>query len=589
MTKPKKKFKLKKKTPIRKRVGGGGIHWHQLSSNPEQTEVDGAHDHLFIIGGLPYTTEWDGVHSHPVSAQANRTGPEDQQHKHKIKIRGIVQVVSSAGPHIHELQDQDTTTSGLHRHQLVVSEGEDSEEYTSLLPGDLLQAEVRKRVSLEIQSVHVSNLLFPRVEEATAFIMDRGFRSREVEKLDDGYRFRQLSRDRFKEESLKELELSNGVKAVVGVLDPEKMGDARATFDSLKDIDPSEDIMQDEQIAALARLKDTYAAMIADMKARAERFIPILNQFVDMSDEFVKNEPFQAFLTEFLESFSILQSEISRINTADFDKVATATDSETQKNFEDSIRGMEPILKSLSDLFVDSENFGNFGRMLKYNQVMFKQMILNLPLIRDEGTGKAIEKAFNNFIDIEKIDDEELEYLTLKDFSSLKIKKVEIEKLQKSESVNSILASVLKKLRPEGEVNVNLGSGEKPADYIGIDKQCHENVDLCYNLDEGIPLPAESIDKIRAVNILQFLKNENRVQIMEEVARVLKKGGVFEAEAPATEGREAFMPCYKSFWNEVVFKYFADGEEAKFEVVESSTEIDDDSKSAAVKVTMKKI
>lgn len=591
MVKPKKKFKLKKKAPIQKRIGGGGIHWHQLSANPEQTEVDGAHDHLFIVGGLPFMTEWNGVHSHPISAVANRTGPEDQQHKHKIKFRSIVYMSSPAGAHLHELQEHDTTLSGLHRHNLVIQEGDESTEYTSLLPGDLLQTEVRKRVNLEIQSVHVSNLLFPRVEDATSFVMDRGFQSRDVDKLDDGYRFRQLSRDRFKEETLKELELSNGVKAIVGILDPEKMGDANATFDSLKDINPAEDMMKDEQVAALANLKDLYTTMIGDMKNKAERFIPILNQFIDLSDEFVKNEPFQAFLTEFLDSFSVLQSEIQRINTGEFD-----TNYEpTEKNFEDSLRDIEPILKKLSDIFVDSEGFSNFGRLLKYNQVMFKQMILNLPLIRAEGTGNAIEKAFNNFIDIEKIDDEELEHLSLKELAILKIKSIEIEKLQESKSINSILTTILKKLRPDGEVNVNLGSyvdifkDDKSDNYIGIDKQCHENIDLCYNLDEGIPLPTESVDKIRAVNILEFLKNENREQIMDEVARVLKSGGIFTAEAPATEGRHAFKPCFKSFWNEEVFKYFTESDVAKFEVVESSTDIDEDRKSAVVKVTMKKI
>jgi hypothetical protein len=591
----KKKLKIKKKAPGKKMApvnkysdmgghGTGGAHWHQISENPEMTRVDGEHNHLFIINGLPVFSNHDGEHSHPVSASANRTGAENQNHTHTVKVAGTIFTTGTAGAHIHELSSaHDTNHSGYHRHTLTIDDGV---EVQSLMPGDLLQASVRKRVALEIQSVHISSLLFPDEQEAVQFVEERGFIGRDIQKLEDGFRFRQLSRERFQESTLKEIELSNGVKAIVGVLDPDKMGDANQTLDSLKDINPAEELMREEQVAALSRLKDAYAGMVVDMKEKATKFIPILNQFVDLSDEFVKNEPFQVFLTEFLDSFNVLQAEIDRIDTPAFE-----TKSEKRlHNFEDYIRGMEPVLKSLSDLFYQSDDFDNFGRVLKKNHVLFKQMILNLPVIREKGSGTPIEKAYNDFIDFENITDEELEHFTPKEICSLNIKDMDLEKLRSSESLNSTLAAVLKKVvgTDNDEIRISLGHHTEP-DWYQIDKRSSETSSLCYNLDKGIPLPIASVDKLWCADFITSL--EDRVQIMEEAARVLKDGGEFVVRCESTDGQRAFLPCNKSLWNAEVFKFFGEGDSSKFEIVEIKTQIEEDDNtaiSATLSVQMKR-
>ncbi len=584
--KKKKKLRLVKKkrtATVRKTIGNGGAHWHSVSQNPDVTEMDGAHRHLFIIGGLPFFTMVDGVHTHPVNAAASRTGSEDQKHKHMIKISGIIHTTSEAGPHLHELGEifdghVETTLSGLHRHMLSI----DGIEYHSLLPGDLLQSDIRKRVAIEIQSVHVSSLLFPDVQEAVQFIEDRGFVGRDVQKLEDGFRFRQLSRDRFQESTLKELELSNGVVAIVGVLDPEMMDTENQTLDSLKDINPAEEIMREEQVAALSRLKDAYAGMIVDMKSKAEKFVPILNQFIDLSDEFVKNEPFQVFLTEFIDSFNVLQSEISRIDGPD--GLEMSAQKRVNLNFEDHIRDLETEIEKLSDLFYDSEGYANFGRLLKKNHFLFKQMILNIPLIRLEGHGTPISKVYNDFIDFEIIKTEELEHLSKKELMSLTIKEMDLSKLKDSESLNHTLSVFLNKLSDDSKKVVVEYGLRTVKGAIAIDKRRSDLADLCYNLDKGIPLPANSVDSIFTKSTIQFLSD--RQQIMEETARILKDGGEFNIEAPSTDGRNAFLPCNKSLWNEEVFKYFTDGDNALFEMVESSTELKEDKSSAMVKIKM---
>lgn len=576
-----KKLKLSKNTSIQK-FGGGGAHWHELSPNPEMTQLDGGHKHLFVIGGIPVWTMYDGDHSHPVSLIASRTGLENQKHKHTLKLDGIARTTSEGNSHIHELTDNDNSTnmSGIHRHLFVM---EDGEEIQSILPGDLLQSEIRKRVALEIQSVHVSNLLFTDEQAAIQFIEDRGFIGRDLQKLEDGFKFRQLSRDRFKDETLKELELTNGVKAIVGVLDPDKMVEANQTLDSLKDVNPAEEIMREEQVAALTRLKDSYAMMIVDMKEKATRFIPILNQFVDLSDEFLKNEPFQVFLTEFIDSFDVLQSEMTRIDM-DEHQEKYKTKSKKIYNFEDNIRDIEPILKNLSETFYDSEAFDNFGRLLKKNHLLFKQMILNLPLIRAEGIGTSIEKSYNNYIDFEIMSAEELEHLSLKDISALRVKEMDLSKLRDSESLNATLTELLKKLTTDEEtVTIEFGSNFLDESIV-IDKQSGQSVDLCYNLDRGIPLPTNSVHHILAKEFLQHVSD--RVMIMGEISRVMKDGATINIETPSTDGRQAFSPCFKSLWNVEVFKYFTEGDDAAFEIVENSTKLEEDGSSATVIVKM---
>jgi len=587
MAKKKKKLRLVKKkrtAKVEKNLGSGGAHSHAIShQNPENTEMDGAHKHLFIIGGLPVETMWDGVHVHPVNAIASRTGPEDRIHKHIVKIAATKHQTSEGGTHIHELayvsdEFSETNHSGLHRHLVTL----DGMEYQSLLPGDLLQSDIRKRVAIEIQSVHVSNLLFPDAQEAIQFIEDRGFVGRDVQKLDDGFRFRQLSRDRFHESTLKELELSNGVIAMVGVLDPEMMSGENNTLDSLKDINPAEEIMREEQVAALSRLKDAYSGMVIDMKSKAEKFIPILNQFVDLSDEFVKNEPFQVFLTEFIDSFNVLQSEIERIDTPEGHQMAA--EKRVNVNFEDHLRDIEVDLEKMTDLFYESEGYDNFGRLLKKNHFLFKQMILNIPLIRSEGSGTPISKVYNDFIDFEIAKLEELEHLTKKDIADLKIKEIDIDKLKGSASLDKTLQTFLKKLAGDSESVVVEFGPRTVKGTIAIDKQRSELADICYNLDNGIPLPADSVDGVVSKSSIQLLTD--REQIIKEAARVLKNGGQFIIEAPSTDGRNAFLPCNKSFWNEEVFKYFTEGDNPLFEMVESSTELTDDKSSALVKVKM---
>ena len=105
-------------------------------------------------------------------------------------------------------------------------------------------------------------------------------------------------------------------------------------------------------------------------------------------------------------------------------------------------------------------------------------------------------------------------------------------------------------------VNVELGSGDIPLEgYIGVDKEGNPTVKA--DLNEGMPFPNDSVDKVRATDILQFLVNKQF--IMSEIHRVLKPGGILEFAVPSTRGQNAFShPDHISFFDIRTFDFFTD-------------------------------
>lgn len=96
------------------------------------------------------------------------------------------------------------------------------------------------------------------------------------------------------------------------------------------------------------------------------------------------------------------------------------------------------------------------------------------------------------------------------------------------------------------------GGFNKPEGYISIDK---ENGDIYADLDQGIPLPDNSVGLVRAVDALEHIKDKQH--IMAEIHRVLIPGGMLLCQTPSTDGRGAWQdPTHVSFWNENSFWYW---------------------------------
>ena len=112
-----------------------------------------------------------------------------------------------------------------------------------------------------------------------------------------------------------------------------------------------------------------------------------------------------------------------------------------------------------------------------------------------------------------------------------------------------------------GLLKVDLGGGVNPKPgYLIIDK---EDGDINCDLNEGIPLPDNSVGVLNATHILAQLRDP--IKSMREIHRVLAHGGWAFIQVPSTDGRGAWQdPTHVSYWNEHSFWYYTDYNKAKF-------------------------
>jgi SAM-dependent methyltransferase len=109
---------------------------------------------------------------------------------------------------------------------------------------------------------------------------------------------------------------------------------------------------------------------------------------------------------------------------------------------------------------------------------------------------------------------------------------------------------------------VDLGGGLNPyPDYVSIDLR--QDADIVHDLNNGIPLPDNTVGVLNASHILEHL--HDKTKIMEEIHRVLAPGGWAFIQVPSTDGRGAFQdPTHVSYWNENSFLYYTDAYLAQF-------------------------
>lgn len=109
---------------------------------------------------------------------------------------------------------------------------------------------------------------------------------------------------------------------------------------------------------------------------------------------------------------------------------------------------------------------------------------------------------------------------------------------------------------------VELGGGINPKAGCDINIDLEEG-NLQADLNNGIPLPDNSVGVINASHILEHLHDKHK--IMCEIHRVLADGGWAFIQVPSTDGRGAFQdPTHVSYWNENCFWYYTRGDKALF-------------------------
>jgi glycosyltransferase involved in cell wall biosynthesis len=106
----------------------------------------------------------------------------------------------------------------------------------------------------------------------------------------------------------------------------------------------------------------------------------------------------------------------------------------------------------------------------------------------------------------------------------------------------------------KGLLKIDIGGGLNPyPGYITVDMRT--NADYVADLNDGIPLPDNSVGVLNASHILEHLHDKHK--IMGEIHRVLAHGGWAFIEVPSTDGRGAFQdPTHVSYWNENCFLYY---------------------------------
>ena len=107
-----------------------------------------------------------------------------------------------------------------------------------------------------------------------------------------------------------------------------------------------------------------------------------------------------------------------------------------------------------------------------------------------------------------------------------------------------------------GLLKVDIGGGINPyPGYVTVDTR--ETADYVHDLNNGIPLPDNSVGVLNASHILEHIHDKH--MIMSEIHRVLAHGGWAFIEIPSTDGRGAFQdPTHVSYWNENCFLYYTD-------------------------------
>ena len=112
-----------------------------------------------------------------------------------------------------------------------------------------------------------------------------------------------------------------------------------------------------------------------------------------------------------------------------------------------------------------------------------------------------------------------------------------------------------------GLLKIDLGGGinGRPG-YVTIDQQ---GAMINADLNQGIPLPDNSVGVINASHIIEHLYDKNKTK--KKKNHLLAHGGWAFVEVPSTDGRGAFQdPTHVSYWNENSFLYYTNSYLANF-------------------------
>jgi predicted SAM-dependent methyltransferase len=118
---------------------------------------------------------------------------------------------------------------------------------------------------------------------------------------------------------------------------------------------------------------------------------------------------------------------------------------------------------------------------------------------------------------------------------------------------------ITQKIIRKERIVIELGCGpNKVVGAIGIDKIQDENVDIIADIENGLPfLPDNSVDELVSKHLLEHI--ENLDQLIKEIYRVLKPGGIHRAIVPHFSNPYFYSDyTHRRFFGLYTFDYFSD-------------------------------
>ncbi len=107
---------------------------------------------------------------------------------------------------------------------------------------------------------------------------------------------------------------------------------------------------------------------------------------------------------------------------------------------------------------------------------------------------------------------------------------------------------LIQRLQEKNEpIVLDIGCGKVKRGTIGIDYIDGPQVDLVMDINKGIHLPDNSVDKIIMYHTLEHVTNPPFV--ISECARILKDGGILDLKVPHHTNPRAFEIHHKTYWN----------------------------------------
>lgn len=399
-----KPIKLSKDQLIKKSEEAmkGGMHPHWVCQDRRFTDNDGWHEHIFLIGGKLVKTDWGGMHRHTIEADGS-IGPQMKPHSHDLFIDEELIMTEEGGAHAHNGFEPDhpewvSMEGSTHRHFIEV----DGVTYESLTADDVLSVEIRKNLSIGVQSVLLDKERFLTFEDAANKAEALGFDLKKTEERNSNFVFTQQDSSAFAEMSLQTITLEDGVQAVIGVLlnptkednqspdlEPSAMTaeavDAKAeeeAFDDLQNqITVGYEVLSEKEAETLSRLKDEFAAQVLAVYETVDKSIGSVTRFLNdriekAGDNFVAAELMDRITTQMV----LMQEEIGKIKFPE--DLNVQIDTELAKDLsEESHEGVCFALKTIADVVKPVEelfhetSFENLHKLLKSSRLTFTRFV----------------------------------------------------------------------------------------------------------------------------------------------------------------------------------------------------------------------